>query len=418
MSGSAGNLDWITGAYYFTEDSSGISRSRSFGILSDAFTPLGTPIDSVRPVGTGTNTTNENTSKGLFAQANYAFTDALRGTAGIRYTWDDRDIVRMPTSAEISTFNPDASANCLVPVSSRDDGVTCAQTEKAEFDYPAWVLSLDYQVSDELFVYAKTSGASMAGGWNVRGLELPSFEPEDVVDIEVGFKADLLDSTLRFNTALFYMEADKQQRIVNELVNGQLTQYVRNASSSSTIGAEFELTWLPWEGMTITSNLSLLDAEYDDYKVDEVLQTGPNAGSTVSVDHSGEHSTHAPEMTFQIGATQRFNTSIGELSLHADYLWVDETWFLDTTVRQGEGAAFTAAQIEEKEFNSIDSYGLINAMAILTSNDEHWEGSLWGKNLADEEYHTGVSNFYTAFGTATKYWGAPRTFGASIKYSW
>lgn len=423
VSGTVGNLDWITGAYYFTEDSSGISRSRTFAAFGDLAVqsgqaPVGTPLELLgAPVNRGTNTTNENTSMGVFFQANYRFTDNLRGTAGIRYTKDDRDIVRMP-QIELSQTNPDPLVNCGIPAENRDSANVCEQTEKVDYEYPAWVLSLDYQVNDDLFVYAKTSGASMAGGWNVRGLNTPSFEPEKVTDIEIGFKADLFDSTLRLNTALFYMEADKQQRIVNDLIDGTLTQYVRNASSSSTTGAEFELTWLPWDGMTITSNISLLDAEYDDYSIDELVLTGANAGQIVSVDHSGEHSTHAPEMTFQLGATQILNTGIGELSLHADYYWVDDTWFQDNTVNTAESAATQQQKREEQEFNYIASYGLVNAMATLTSNDERWEVSLWGKNLADKEYYTGVSNFYTAFGSATKYWGAPRTFGASLKYSW
>lgn len=420
VSSSWGDMDWISGAYFFQEDSSGVSRSRSFGILADLalFAPLGTPIDAIRPVGRGTNTTNDNTSKGIFFQANYTFTDALRATAGLRYTWDERDIIRMPNSAEVSAFNPDPIANCQIPVAQLDDPTVCAQKETADFEYPAWVLSMDYQLNDDVFLYAKTSGASMAGGWNVRGLSLPSFEPEEVKDVEVGFKADLFESRVRFNTALFYMEADKQQRIVNEFVNGSITQYVRNASSTTTLGAEFELTWLAWDGMTITSNLSLLDSEYDDYNVDELITSGPNAGQVVTVDHSGENSPHAPEMTFQLGATQLIQTNLGEIALHADYFWVDDTWFQDNSIRQGESALVIQQQIEEQQHNFVDSYSLINATATLITNDEQWEVSVWGKNLADEEYYSGVSNFYSAFGTATKTWGAPRTFGASVKYVW
>jgi iron complex outermembrane receptor protein len=416
VSSSWGDVDWITGAYYFQEDSSGVSRSRSFGIFADLFAP-GAPIDAVRQVGRGTNTTNDNTSKGIFFQANYSFSDALRGTAGIRYTWDGRDIVRMPNNAEVSAFRPNALDNCTIPEANRDNPNVCAQTEKADFEYPAWVLSLDYQLNDDMFLYAKTSGASMAGGWNVRGLALPSFEPEEVMDIELGFKADLFDSSLRFNTALFYMEADKQQRIVNGFINDQVTQFVRNASSTNTLGAEFELTWLAWDGMTITSNLSLLDSEYDDYDVEELLISGPNAGQLVTVDHSGENSPHAPEMTFQLGATQLIQTDMGEIALHADYFWVDDTWFQDNTVRQGESDIVMQQQREEQRHNFVGSYSLVNATATFTTTDEQWQVSVWGKNLADEEYYTGVSNFYSAFGSATKTWGSPRTFGASVKFT-
>jgi iron complex outermembrane recepter protein len=411
------NLDWIAGAYYMQEDSDGISRSRAFGVFGQLFAP-GAPVDAITAIGSGTNTENVNTSAGVFIQSNYSFSEELRLTTGLRWTWDNREITRMPNRAEVSIFNPDPAANCLLPEANRDNPNVCKQVEDVDFDYPAWIVSLDYQASDDLFMYAKTSGASMAGGWNVRGLEAPAFDPEDIMDVEVGFKLDMLEGTLRLNTALFYMWADDQQRIVNEFNDGTLTQFVRNASSSESYGAEFELTWLPWEGMTLAANLSFLESEYDDYEVIEGITTGDNAGQSVVVDHSGENAPHAPEMTWSLSATQFVQTSVGELSLHADYAWVDDTYFQDNTVRPGEGAALQQAQREEQGFNALPDYGVFNAMAELTSNDEHWTFTLWGKNLADEEYYTGVSNFYTAFGTASWYWGAPRTYGAAVKYSW
>jgi iron complex outermembrane recepter protein len=424
LSSSWGDLDWITGLYYFEEDSKGKARSRAFGAFADAGflgpLPPGIDIEALLPVGVNTSTKNDNTSTGVFFQGNYNFTEALRVTAGLRWTWDERDIERTPETPETSSFNPDPLANCTVPEEDRDNPNKCLQTQDEDFDYPAWVVSLDYQYSDDLFLYAKTSGASMAGGWNVRGVQAPSFDPEDVVDVEVGFKADMLDGTLRLNTALFYMWAEDQQRIINEFVQetASITQYTRNAAESTIGGAEVELTWLPWQGMTITSSLAWLDSEYDNYDVDELMTSGPMAGEIVSVDHSGENAPHAPEYTVGIGATQILDSSWGEWELHGDYYWVDDTWFQDNTVFPQEGEEVQQQQRKSQEFNAIPSYGLFNAMVTLRTHDENWEFNIWGKNLADEEYYTNVSNFYTAFGAAMWYWGAPRTYGASIRYNW
>ncbi|KJS04357.1 MAG: hypothetical protein VR73_14510 [Gammaproteobacteria bacterium BRH_c0] len=416
LSGTMGdNLEWITGIYYFSESSAEISRSRAFGIFADVFAPGVPPELANAPVNAGSDGVFDNTSMGAFAQANYQFTDSLRGTLGIRYTWDERDVLWRGSAPEPGQLVP---ANCIV--SAPDNPGVCAQTDSATFDYPAWTLGLDYQVNDDLFLYAKTSGASMSGGWNVRSTVAPAFDPEDVIDIELGFKSDLFEDRVRFNTALFYSEQTDQQRFINEwdTVTNSTTQYVRNAGESTGYGAEFELTWLPWDGMEINSTLAFLKTEYDKYEVLEGITTGPNAGQTVLVDHSGENAPQAPEMTFGIGATQNVQTALGSLDLHVDYYYVDDTWFQDNTVRPGESAGYQAQQIEEMEFNAIPGYGLVNAMATLTTVDERWEVSLWGKNLADKEYHTGVANFYTAFGTANWYLGAPRTFGASLKYAW
>src|SRR3546814_19232734 len=65
-----------------------------------------------------------------------------------------------------------------------------------------------------MFVYAKTSGASMAGGWNLRDSIAPAFKPENVRDVEAGFKADLFDRKLRFNVAIFHAwQSDVQRNI-------------------------------------------------------------------------------------------------------------------------------------------------------------------------------------------------------------
>src|SRR3546814_12407755 len=77
-----------------------------------------------------------------------------------------------------------------------------------------------------MFVYAKTGGAAMAGGFNTRPTPpgLDSFEPEKVKDVEIGFKGDFLDRRLRTNIAAFYIWRNGAQNIVNEFSNGTLTQ--------------------------------------------------------------------------------------------------------------------------------------------------------------------------------------------------
>src|SRR3546814_4863304 len=106
-----------------------------------------------------------------------------------------------------------------------------------------------------MFVYAKTGGAAMAGGFNTRPTPpgLDSFEPEKVKDVEIGFKGDFLDRRLRTNIAAFYIWRNGAQNIVNEFSNGTLTQYVRNAGDIRSYGLEFEGTALPWDGMEITT---------------------------------------------------------------------------------------------------------------------------------------------------------------------
>jgi iron complex outermembrane receptor protein len=421
LSSSWGELDWIAGAYYFNENSSELSRSRAFGGLGEALLPPVVPIDVVAPINAGSDGEFENTSTGAFFQGNYQLTDKMRATAGFRYTWDNRDVSWQGLAPENGGVYDPELGNCSI-INAGDEvdkpGI-CKKTSDADFDYPAWILSLDYQLTDDTFVYAKTSGASMSGGWNVRSTVAPAFDPEDVYDVELGFKSDWLDNTLRFNGAIFHTWSDDQQRAVNEWdpVTNSTTQYVRNASSSKSYGAELELSWAAWEGMVFNVSAAYLDSKYDQYDILEGITSGPNAGTPVKVDHSDENAPLAPEYTLSVGATQFIQTGLGEVELHADYAWVDQTWFADSTVVIEESEEVQAQQREGQKFWAIPSYGLFSAVARLRTKDENWEFSVWGRNLADENYYTGVANFYTAFGTATWFEGEPRTYGASVRYN-
>ena len=148
--------------------------------------------------------------------------------------------------------------------------------------------------------------------------------------------------------------------------------------------------------LKINANLSLLDVEYDEF------ETPP------PVDRSGENPSHAPELTYSIGATQTLQTRLGELDLHLDYFWVDDTWFADDILQPAE----------YRDLYAIPDYGLFNAQATLRTDDGHWEFSLWGRNLADEEYYRSIINFASSVGVANRVIGDPRTYGATVKYSW
>src|SRR3546814_17708174 len=84
------------------------------------------------------------TSKALFAQSNYRFTDRLRATGGFRYTWDERFLNRHGT-ADFDTPTP----VCTVAPA----GSPCNDPHTAKFKYPAWTAGLDYELDDGMFVY-------------------------------------------------------------------------------------------------------------------------------------------------------------------------------------------------------------------------------------------------------------------------
>jgi iron complex outermembrane receptor protein len=403
LSGKTGGLQYVIGANYFRE--AGSERSDSAIFYN---TPFGT---YARNLGDFVSS-----SKGIFAQANYNFTDRLRVTGGIRYTWDTRSINR---HAIKDWRAADPVCNVGPNINKAASVAPCINPESAKFSYPAWTAGIDYKLTDQVFVYAKTSGASMSGGFNSRPVPPPyssSFKPENVKDVEGGFKGEFLDRRVRTNVAIFYAEQNKVQRIINTTFvdsNGatQLTQFVSNAGKVHTYGLEFEGTVVPWDGMTIDGNFAYLHARYAKGSRIENQLIG---GVVVPVDRSREPITQAPKWTANLGATQKFETSMGSLSLHADYAYIASRYFDFFTT--GDPAQQPAVAIAN-EASKIKAYGLFNARASFTLPDGI-EFAVWGKNLGNKAWFTNVFNSYTGIGATEQFQGAPRTFGGTISYRW
>src|SRR3546814_5502655 len=113
-------------------------------------------------------------------------------------------IRRPPRSTRTDTLFPyttlfRSNGTCLL--NTTDTPGVCAATRSGTFDYLSYTLGVDYQATDDLFLYAKTSRAYRAGGFNIRSVG-PSFEPEKVTDYELGVKADIVPRILRANAAV------------------------------------------------------------------------------------------------------------------------------------------------------------------------------------------------------------------------
>jgi iron complex outermembrane receptor protein len=400
ISGDLGDLDWVTGVNFFREAGDESSRSAIF---------YNTPIAAY------TRAFGDFISKsfGIFGQVNYRVTDRLRFTGGLRYTWDKRTIDRHGVE-DWRLADPicQVGENAGLPASQ----AKCTNRESDKFKYPAWLASVDYEITPDIFVYAKTSGASMSGGFNSRNVPPPyssSFEPEDVRDVEVGFKGDFLNNKLRINLAAFHAWQKGVQRIINTTFvddegDTQLTQFVTNAGNAKTYGFEFEGTLIPWRGMTVDASAAYLHARYQKGSRIEQQQVG---STFVDVDRSGEPITQAPKWTASIGGTQELEFEPGTLKLHADYAYISNRYFDYFTT--GDPAQQAAVAIANQA-SLIKGYGLFNGQISFTLRDPEIEFMLWGKNLGGTKWFTNVFNSYTGLGSTLQFQGAPRTYGGSI----
>lgn len=174
FSGSRSFVDWTIGAFYYTGD--GYVRTT----LSSPFNGLQRYQDH----------TYKPDSKAVFANFVVRPIDRLSLTLGGRYS-DDKKAVDYEN---LQDGNP--AGDIVFQVTPGDK----------RFD---WKLGADYQITDDILVYA-----SAATGFRLPSFNSRPFQPSQVTQIpgdeivayELGFKSDLLDRRLRLNVTGFYTD--------------------------------------------------------------------------------------------------------------------------------------------------------------------------------------------------------------------
>lgn len=269
-------------------------------------------------------------------------------------------------------------------------------------------------------VYAKVSTGFRSGGFNGRPSQpgLPfSFAPEELSEYEIGFKGTLLDDSLRWNTALYMNETDDKQFSVLAAAEGASapTAITTNAGKAEAQGLETELTYLVGEYWSIAATYAYIDAEIKSQEaVDPVtLEFGDVPDNLLpNVTYVPEH-----EWTLSLNYDRDFaNMNVRGTAM---YHWVDER------IHNTESAdfiaystSFTQAQAEAwQDASTTDAFGTLNLNVILTTLDERYSVSLWGKNVLDERAQQSSVAFildpFYSYSTAT--YNEPRTWGVTLK---
>lgn len=403
VSPSYESFDWVAGLYYFSTER---NSSSAAGFQEDLFASvLPPPADAFAAEVAGViavPATVEAESYAVYLHGNYRFTESLELTAGVRYNYEEKDVEWYQHS---TPNNPEVAAQLEaatgVPFTQFPGAAFGAinyspYTDDRDEDDISVTAGLNYFLGDESMLYAKYSLAHKSGGYNsdfmTAGLDFFEYEPESVDSYEAGLKSTMADGKLRLNASLFLSEFDDFQ-VFQAITSssGATTLQLTNAGEATTQGIEIETNWIPHDQLQILLNLAYVDATYDEYE-------NPVPGEP---DFSGNKLAYSPEWNVftAIQYIQPVGTAGSELTMNLSYNYVDE--------RYSDPANLV-------DLDLLESYEIVNGRIAYTPPDRTWELSLWGKNLADEEYsRTNGDNF---LGTPVRIWSTPRTYGLSFTY--
>ncbi|WP_337841793.1 TonB-dependent receptor [Rheinheimera sp.] len=365
-------LEWQVGAFYFDS---------SFGVTS---------IDGFFGA---TSVYHENKSWAVFGQSTYDLNDRWDVTAGIRYTYDEKDFW-------VGQQNVDGFALVIGAAAVQDyDPINVDDGQVS------WELATNYRLTESTSLFARVANgfrAQSIQGRDVAFESAPSVaDSETIQSFEVGGKSDLLDDSLRLNGALFYYTIDDIQL---SAIGGQSQgNQLLNADKGTGYGFEVDAEWRASKNLVIGGGFSYNNTELEDANLlvapcgsGMCTPTDPlDANGRAYID--GNPFPQAPETIATVNARYDIPVPSGEIYFYTDVAY------------QGKTNLFL---YESEEFHTDGNYEAGLRIGYLNFDNEY-ELALFGRNITDQDNLKGAIDFNNLTGFVNE----PRIYGIEFKKS-
>jgi len=379
LASAPGALQYVVGAFWFDQKATNITDACALSALPAALRGCGTTSSKV-----------STRSTALFANLDYALSEQLKLSAGVRWTDERKDLRASQTAVAV---NPIA----IAPEADRIDSSDVSPTVGASF-----------KLGDNTMLYATAARGFRSGGWNTeivtanpRTFAGREFADESVWNYELGIKNQAWDDRLTLNAALFEMKysdmqvAQLEPFVFNGVpVPGALVSTITNAGKSRVRGGELEFRLRATESLLLSGGVGYADAEYTSY-TDRTA-----AGATLNF--KGNKLDSAPKTTYNLSAAYELPIS-ASLKFSARLDWNSRADYYRLGGRNNNPAV-----------DLVQGYELLNGRIGVVATDGRWEVFLFGDNLADNDYTlsrlgTGLPPFTPTGQAATL--GRPRYVG-------
>jgi iron complex outermembrane receptor protein len=359
----SGPFSWISGLYYSNQ------RSRDNPALVTG---------AALPGPQYTVLTVKDLNYAAFANGTLTLGD-FEITGGVRY------------NNERKHYNADLNGATVVP------GVHHEWTSAT----PRGVIS--YHPIHDVLVYASYTEGFKSGAYNALAFPTEPVNPETVHAYEIGAKFSR--DFLTLDSAIFYYKRKDIQVETQYPLTG--TVLLQNAASGKTKGAELDVTLRPLTGLSVTANVTYLDASYDEFPnaliyIPTPVAPGGIPGSlgnaAVSADIAGTRLDRSPRWSGNLASTYTIPVAGGGRVVPTVNVYETSAYFfsLGNTVRQA-------------------GYALVNAEVKYKFPGEKISLGIFGTNLSDKRYlESATPNAFSNQG----YYAPPRMYGIRARVEW
>ena len=469
LNGEAGPVNWLVGAFYAKEDLDtrsvlkyGADYYAYFDqrVLSNvpASPLLNLPAGTIHQAGTGSDDRYKQSDEtfAVFTDNTWSITEALKLTAGLRYTWSDKTLDTQYTTTGASCDQAEARYTVLAgalgaATAQAIVGGLCLNAENNDFDALGkfrqtrseeeltGTIKLAWNITEDVMLYGSAAHGYKAGGFNLdrSSIACPfggrttktlaglpcvntttaldfqanpdtAFKPETVDSYELGIKTKWLSNSLLLNATIFRQDYTDFQ--LNTFVGTQFI--VESIPEVTSQGVDADFLWFtPLDGLTLQGGVTYAKTEFGDF---DALDLNDPSKFNGIFRLPGSTMPFAPEWSASLATS--YEKDLG------DYLVFKGNVSLKYTTDYNTGSDLHP--IKEQE-----AFTLVNARIGIGSQDGLWTLELWSNNLFDKDYiqvafngpfQVDTTNPYSKvaddnISTYDAFLGAPRTVGVTLR---
>jgi len=435
QSSSDSALWWIVGAYYYNEDLFQESHFNNF-----AEPALQAPLGSApNPSGDFVLAASDLNTKSyaIFGQTDYAITDTITLTGGLRYSKDEKsgdEWIRVVGYGDAAGLTLGGSGNLLpaldyttasisfgpaegVVSAVTIDPITGAAYRQLENDWSAvsGTAGVQWQPDEFTNYYFRYSRGYKSGGFNAGGIsQIPQTDEELLDAFEIGSKKTF-GNQLQLNASVYYYAYDGLQTPLTVEENGiNITRFF-NIQDSTAHGVELEGLWTPTDDLRFIANYAYNDSEVNEACCfnDSADPLGVQPGSQPSgpLDANGNQpqdlkGNQLPRtIPHKLSLSASYDVDLGgngDLTLSGTYAWQDSTYH----------------SIFNRDYTQSPSYDQVDLIAVWRSPNDAYRIIGTVKNLFDEEgYDSASGDLALVSSTVAQTYGftPPRVFGVELQ---
>lgn len=345
-------------------------------------------------------------SYGIFGSVEYDISDQFTLSVGGRYSNDSRDLdfatfgwgdagslagLGLGNGARDCNANTVVDMNIITSPAGTFETVCGSPTNTMGFEgsvSDTWdnfssKVSLSYQLNENNNLYLLYSEGFKSGGFQqdaraIGNLQL-IVDSEEARNYELGWKGAY--DRLVFAVTLFQQEQTNAQ-VGNNVpigVGAGNLNLLTNTGGIENTGLEIEATWAPTDNLTIGGSFATYDPEF----LSGSFQGGvfdPVTATSTGEDISNTVPANSVEETFYLFGSYNWELSDGSsLTFRADWNHRDSV-FAQNGERNRAGLTLDGENLQFLR-PELDKIGVNLAWV---SADEHWNASIWGRNLDDD----------------------------------